>query len=95
MAPRSRSAGASGRIESAQSFRRLVNPGEPIPRETTAIHGIDAAGMRAQQRPNLRMEEENFGTVRAFEPQTGKWKWEYKMSDLTWAGRGKLTFARY
>jgi alcohol dehydrogenase (cytochrome c) len=45
-----------------------------------------AAGMRAQQRPNLRMEEENFGTVRAFDPQTGKWKWEYKMSDLTDAG---------
>jgi alcohol dehydrogenase (cytochrome c) len=45
-----------------------------------------AAGMRAQQRPNLRKEEENFGTVRAFDPQTGKWKWEYKQSDLTDAG---------
>jgi len=46
-----------------------------------------AAGMRAAaQRPNLRMEEENFGTVRAFDPQTGTWKWEYKMSDLTDAG---------
>jgi alcohol dehydrogenase (cytochrome c) len=45
-----------------------------------------AAGMRAAQRPNFRMEEENFGTVRAFDPQTGKWKWEYKMSDLTDAG---------
>jgi alcohol dehydrogenase (cytochrome c) len=45
-----------------------------------------AAGMRAQQRPNFRKEEENFGTVRAFDPQTGKWKWEYKMSDLTDAG---------
>lgn len=44
------------------------------------------AGMRAAQRPNLRMEEENYGTVRAFDPQTGKWKWEYKMSDLTDAG---------
>ena len=40
----------------------------------------------AAQRPNLRMEEENYGTVRAFDPQTGKWKWEYKMSDLTDAG---------
>lgn len=37
---------ASGRIESAQSFRRLVNPGEAIPRETTAIHGIDAATVK-------------------------------------------------
>jgi DNA polymerase-3 subunit epsilon/CBS domain-containing protein len=36
---------ASGRIDSAQSFRRLVNPGEAIPRETTAIHGIDAAAV--------------------------------------------------
>ena len=45
-----------------------------------------AAGMRAAQRPNLRMEEENYGTVRAFDPQTGKWKWEYKMTDLTDAG---------
>jgi alcohol dehydrogenase (cytochrome c) len=45
-----------------------------------------AAGMRAAQRPNLRMEEENYGTLRAFDPQTGKWKWEYKMTDLTDAG---------
>jgi alcohol dehydrogenase (cytochrome c) len=44
------------------------------------------AGMRAQQQPNLRMEEENYGTVRAFDPQTGKWKWQYKMTDLTDAG---------
>ena len=44
------------------------------------------AGMRAAQRPNLRMEDENYGTVRAFDPQTGKWKWEYKMTDLTDAG---------
>ena len=45
-----------------------------------------AAGMRAVQRPNLRKEEENFGTVRAFDPQTGTWKWEYKQTDLTDAG---------
>ncbi len=45
-----------------------------------------AAGMRASTRPNLRREDENYGTVRAFEPETGKWKWEYKMSDLTDAG---------
>ncbi|MGE0404859.1 MAG: pyrroloquinoline quinone-dependent dehydrogenase [Candidatus Korobacteraceae bacterium] len=44
------------------------------------------AGMRAVQQPNLRMEEENYGTVRAFDPQTGKWKWEYKMTDVTDAG---------
>lgn len=56
-------------------------------RLTTNYPGVGiAAGMRAVQRPNLRMEEENYGTVRAFDPQTGKWKWEYKMSDLTDAG---------
>lgn len=44
------------------------------------------AGMRAVQRPNLRKEEENFGTVRAFDPQTGTWRWEYKQTDLTDAG---------
>jgi alcohol dehydrogenase (cytochrome c) len=42
--------------------------------------------MRAVQRPNLRMEDENYGTVRALDPQTGTWKWEYKMTDLTDAG---------
>jgi alcohol dehydrogenase (cytochrome c) len=69
---------------------------EPVPKEgdrytagrlTTNYPGFGiAAGMRAAQRPNLRMEEENYGTVRAFDPQTGKWKWEHKMSDLTDAG---------
>ncbi len=44
------------------------------------------ANMRAVPRPNLRKEEENYGTLRAFDPQTGKWKWEYKMTDLTDAG---------
>ena len=36
--------------------------------------------------PTSRMEEENFGTVRALDVPTGTWKWEYKMSDLTDAG---------
>ncbi|RPI55594.1 MAG: PQQ-dependent dehydrogenase, methanol/ethanol family [Acidobacteria bacterium] len=44
------------------------------------------AGMRAVQRPNLRKEEENFGAVRAFDPHTGQWRWEYKQTDLTDAG---------
>ncbi len=35
----------SGRIEETRSFRRLINPGEPIPRESTAIHGIDSAAV--------------------------------------------------
>jgi alcohol dehydrogenase (cytochrome c) len=47
--------------------------------------GINA-NMRAAQRANLRKEDENFGTVRAFDPQTGKWRWEYKQTDLTDAG---------
>ncbi len=44
------------------------------------------AGMRAQQQPNVRTEAENYGTVRAFDPQTGTWKWQYKQTDLTDAG---------
>ena len=51
----------------------------------TAQHELSRTGnrrgyARRRQRPNLRKEEENYGTVRAFDPQTGKWKWEYKMS---------------
>jgi DNA polymerase-3 subunit epsilon/CBS domain-containing protein len=34
---------AGGRIDNDETFRRLINPGEAIPPETTAIHGIDAA----------------------------------------------------
>ena len=34
-----------GRIERAQAFRRLVNPGQDIPESATAIHGIDAAAI--------------------------------------------------
>lgn len=32
-----------GRIVSAERFDRLVNPGVPIPKATTAVHGIDDA----------------------------------------------------
>lgn len=42
--------------------------------------------MRAQQGPNLRMEEENYSAIRALDPQTGERKWEFKMSDLTDGG---------
>jgi alcohol dehydrogenase (cytochrome c) len=36
--------------------------------------------------PNFKNEGEGFGIVRAFDPKTGSMKWEYKMSDITWAG---------
>ena len=36
--------------------------------------------------PNHKTEEEGFGIVRAFDPKTGEKKWEYKMTDITWAG---------
>jgi alcohol dehydrogenase (cytochrome c) len=36
--------------------------------------------------PNVKREEEGYGAVRAFDPRTGEKKWEYKMSDVTWAG---------
>ena len=31
-------------------------------------------------------EEEGYGAVRAIDPNTGALRWEFKMSDLTWAG---------
>jgi len=36
--------------------------------------------------PNLRKEEEGYGTVRALDTQTGERKWEFKMADVTEAG---------
>ncbi len=41
--------------------------------------------------PNLipdpdKTEAEGYGIVQAFDPQTGDKKWEYKMTDITWAG---------
>ena len=33
-----------------------------------------------------RRPEEGYGAVRAIDPATGALQWEYKMSDLTWAG---------
>ena len=44
------------------------------------------AGMRAQQEPNVRMEEDNYSAIRALDPQTGERKWEFKMTDLTDGG---------
>ncbi len=34
---------SAGEVEASGSFRRLIQPGEPIPQAATAIHGIDAA----------------------------------------------------
>ncbi len=36
--------------------------------------------------PDHKTEGEGFGIVRAFDPKTGEKKWEYKMTDITWAG---------
>jgi alcohol dehydrogenase (cytochrome c) len=35
---------------------------------------------------NTRNESEGYGVVRALDPQTGDKKWEFKMTDFTWAG---------
>ena len=35
---------------------------------------------------DLKTPEDGFGIVRAFDPKTGDMKWEYKMTDITWAG---------
>ena len=36
--------------------------------------------------PNFNREEEGYGAVRAFDPQTLEATWEFKMNDITWAG---------
>jgi alcohol dehydrogenase (cytochrome c) len=36
--------------------------------------------------PDFKTEAEGFGIVRAFDPKTGEKRWEYKMTDITWAG---------
>ncbi len=36
---------AGGRLDGTQAFRRLVNPGEPIPPSAARIHGIDDAAV--------------------------------------------------
>lgn len=35
---------------------------------------------------NTKREEDGYGVVRAIDPKTGEKKWEYKMTDITWAG---------
>jgi alcohol dehydrogenase (cytochrome c) len=35
---------------------------------------------------NTKKEEDGFGAVRAYDPKTGERRWEFKMSDITWAG---------
>jgi alcohol dehydrogenase (cytochrome c) len=35
---------------------------------------------------NTKKEEEGYGAVRALDPKTGEKKWEFKMTDITWAG---------
>ena len=36
--------------------------------------------------PNTKKEEDGFGVIRALDPKTLERKWEFKMSDITWAG---------
>ena len=36
--------------------------------------------------PDHKIEPEGFGIVRAFDPKTGDQRWEYRMTDITWAG---------
>jgi alcohol dehydrogenase (cytochrome c) len=46
---------------------------------TTPMAGIGLAA-------NTKTDEEGYGVVRAFDPKTLEKKWEFKMSDITWAG---------
>jgi alcohol dehydrogenase (cytochrome c) len=36
--------------------------------------------------PNYNFESESHGSIRAYDPRTLDKKWEFKMSDITWAG---------
>jgi alcohol dehydrogenase (cytochrome c) len=35
---------------------------------------------------NTKRESDGIGVVRAIDPHTGDKKWEFKMTDITWAG---------
>jgi len=35
---------------------------------------------------DFKTEDEGYGAVRAYDPKTGERKWEFKMTDITWAG---------
>jgi CBS domain-containing protein len=41
---------AGGQLDTAPPFRKLVNPGEPIPKAVTAVHGIDDAAVAGAPR---------------------------------------------
>lgn len=49
------------------------------------LGGVNALGQAHLER-NRRTPQEGYGAVRAIDPQTLDTKWEFKMSDTTWAG---------
>ena len=51
-----------------------------------AAHERRCRDPRGSGRYSWAKPEEGYGAVRAIDPNTGALKWEYKMSDLTWAG---------
>jgi len=59
---------------------------------TVAVEGSTPRGIgtnplgQANLEPNTRTEAEGYGVVRALDPKTLDPKWEFKMSDTTWAG---------
>ena len=60
---------------------------------TIAIEGARPKGVagpnpmgQVNLQPNTKREEEGYGAVRAIDPATGQRKWEFKMTDITWAG---------
>ena len=59
---------------------------------TVAVEGATPRGIgtnplsQAHLERNTRTEQEGYGAVRALDPKTLELKWEFKMSDTTWAG---------
>ena len=55
--------------------------------EGSVLRGIGTNPLgQAHLERNTRTEEEGYGAVRALDPNTLDVRWEYKMSDTTWAG---------
>jgi alcohol dehydrogenase (cytochrome c) len=54
------------------------------PRATGAPGGTPMGQVNLS--PNLKKEEEGYGAVRAYDPNTLEKKWEFKMNDITWGG---------
>jgi DNA polymerase-3 subunit epsilon/CBS domain-containing protein len=61
----------AGRIDETGSYRRLIRPPQPVPAQSTAIHGIDDAALAAGNRDISRRHAANrtFHRIRSGDPR--------------------------